>query len=181
MCEALSPEETIRLLNHYFSHMIDIIERHRGIIVDFFGDALLVFFDPLDGPIVPAVDKCLSCAMGMQHEIHRFNAESIGTGMPELEMGIGIHAGEVVVGNIGSRTRAKYGIVGAPVNLANRIQAVAKAGEIVCSDSVARRAGEVLKAAQSMEVGLKGIKGMVRLHVLAHRDIAFNAQEQTDM
>ena len=57
LSETLTPEEIIRFLNHYFSHLIEVIQEHQGIIVDFFGDAVLVFFDPFDEPVGPMVRK----------------------------------------------------------------------------------------------------------------------------
>jgi class 3 adenylate cyclase len=166
LSETLSPEETIRVLNHYFSHMIEIIRKHRGIIVDFFGDALLVFFDPLDKPIEPIAGEALRCAFEMQEEIARFNEESRKAGQPRLDMGIGVHSGEVVVGNIGSDTRAKYGIVGAPVNVTQRIQALAERGQVVVSDSVHRYARDALSTRRSFTVDLRGVTEPVRLHLI---------------
>ena len=131
LSEALSPEKTILILNLYFSQMITIIQKHRGIIVDFLGDAMLAFFDPLDGAIAPAVRHAVGCALEMQQAMRTVNARTRENGLPSLQMGIGVNSGEVVVGNIGSESRAKYGIVGAPVNLTQRIQAVAKGGEVL--------------------------------------------------
>jgi len=166
LSESLSPEETIRILNRYFSHMINIIQRHRGIIVDFFGDALLVFFDPMDGPVAPTSLQAIHCALEMQKEIEPFNTQSRSEGLPELHMGIGVNASDVVVGNIGSDTRAKYGIVGAPVNLTNRIQSVAEAGDVLISDFIYRYVEDSLVINRSFETPLKGVHGPVKLHVV---------------
>jgi adenylate cyclase len=174
LSESLTPEETIRVLNNYFSHMIEIIQKNHGIIVDFFGDALLVFFDPLDGPIIPSVRQAIRCALDMQKDIGNYNIESGAAGLPELEMGIGVNAGEVVVGNIGSAARAKYGIVGAPVNMTNRIQAVAAAGEVVVSESVYRFAKDELVVKRSTTVQLKGIREPVKLYAIESFQNEFN-------
>ena len=95
----------------------------------------LLFFDPLDGAIAPAVRHAVDCALEMQQAMRTVNARTRENGLPSLQMGIGVNSGEVVVGNIGSESRAKYGIVGAPVNLTQRIQAVAKGGEVLISHS----------------------------------------------
>jgi class 3 adenylate cyclase len=166
LSESLSPEETIRILNRYFSHMINIIQRHRGIIVDFFGDALLVFFDPMDGPVAPTSLQAIHCALEMQKEIEPFNTQSRSEGLPELHMGVGVNAGDVVVGNIGSDTRAKYGIVGAPVNLTNRIQSVAEAGDVLISEFIYRYVEDSLVINRSFETPLKGVHDPVKLHVV---------------
>jgi class 3 adenylate cyclase len=166
LSESLSPEETIRLLNHYFSHMITVIQRHGGIIVDFFGDELLVFFDPLDRPIEPFIQKAIRCALEMQAEILEVNSENSKRGLPRLEMGIAVNSGQVVVGNIGSDTRAKYGIVGAAVNLTHRIQALAAAGEVMVTESVYRRAPEGLSIERSFQASPKGVRESLDVFVI---------------
>ena len=169
MSETLSPEETIKTINRYFTRMIAIVHEYGGIIVDFFGDALLVFFDPLDGPVVPVIVKAVDCALAMQNDMDSFNNENKLEGLPELKMRIAVNSGEVVVGNIGSDTRAKYGIVGAPVNLTNRIQTVAKAGEVVISESAYRHAKRKIVAERLTGVKLKGIREPMNLYVVKTR------------
>jgi class 3 adenylate cyclase len=146
--------------------MIEIVRDHGGIIVDFFGDALLVFFDPLEGPVVPVTVKAVDCALAMQNEMDSFNTRNRQEGLPEFQMRIGVNSGEVVVGNIGSDTRAKYGIVGSPVNLTNRIQTVAKAGEVVISESAHRYAEGKIAAKRLTGVRLKGVREAVNLYVV---------------
>jgi adenylate cyclase len=168
LSETLSPERTIRILNLYFSQMIETIQKHHGIIVDFLGDAMLVFFDPLDGPVAPAVRKAVDCALEMQRAMRTLNERIQGNGLPSLQMGIGVNSGEVVVGNIGSESRAKYGIVGAPVNLTQRIQVMAKGGEVLLSHSAYRHAAKDLLVRNSFEVQLKGIHETMKLYVVEH-------------
>ncbi len=81
-------------------------------------------------------------------------------------MGIGLHAGEVVVGNIGSESRAKYGIVGAAVNLTHRIQGQAQGGEVVVSEMVFHHSQETLAVSRTFETTLKGIVHPVMLYVV---------------
>lgn len=171
MSERLSPEETIKVINRYFSCMIQIVRDHVGIIVDFFGDALLVFFDPLDGPVEPVTLKAVECAVAMQNEMDSFNNQNRQEGLPELQMRIGVNSGEVVVGNIGSDARAKYGIVGSPVNLTHRIQTVAKAGEVVISESAHRYTEGKIAAERLSGIKLKGVKEPVNLYVVKTRQI----------
>jgi class 3 adenylate cyclase len=166
LSETVSPDVTIRMLNRYFSRIIETIQKHQGIIVDFFGDALLVFFDPLEGPVDPIISRSIACALEMQRMMEVFNAENREENLPELKMGIGLNAGEVVVGNIGSETRAKYGIVGSAVNVTQRIQSEAEGGEVVVSEPVYRAAQEQLTIKKSFEAQLKGIKGNVKLYVV---------------
>jgi class 3 adenylate cyclase len=166
LSESISPEETIHILNRYFSRMIKIIQRHKGIIVDFFGDGVLVFFDPLDGPVAPMIRKAVRCALEMQRDMAALNSGSRADGLPVLEMGIGVNAGEVVVGNIGSETRAKYGIVGSPVNITQRIQSKAKGNDVVISASAYNHISEDLTVKRSFNVPLKGLKEPIQLYLI---------------
>lgn len=166
LSESLTPEEIIRILNHYFSHMLKIIKKHCGIIVDFAGDAVLAFFDPLNGPLQPSAEGAVECAFDMQAEMDVFNAEICLEGLPKIEMGIGINAGEAVVGNIGSEMRAKYGIVGAAVNLTQRIQDKARARETFISNSVLQHVKDRVAINHHIDVNLKGILKPVRLYAV---------------
>ncbi len=164
LAETLSPEAIIHLINRHFARMIEVIQAHRGIIVDFLGDAILAFFDPLEGPIEPVVRQAISCALKMQVAVEAENLA--GPELPPLHIGIGLHAGEVVVGNIGSESRAKYGIIGAAVNLTHRIQGQAQGGEVVVSEMVFHHCEETLAVKRTFETTLKGILHPVTLYVV---------------
>ena len=166
LSESLTPEQTIQILNRYFSRMIEVVQRHKGIIVDFLGDALLVFFEPLQSDVSLSAHRAFQCASEMQKDLSQHNMENRTLALPELQMGIGLHVGEVVVGNIGSATRAKYGIVGAAVNLTNRIQSVAAAGEIVLSESAYDLLKELVSAQVQSSVALKGFPEPVHLYAV---------------
>jgi adenylate cyclase len=165
LSETLSPEATLYLINRHFSSMIEIIHRHRGIIVDFLGDAVLAFFDPLDGPLTPVVRQAVGCALEMQTAQAAINAAE--SRYPPLPMGVGLHAGEVVVGNIGSESRAKYGIMGAAVNLTHRLQGQAKGGEVVVSEAIFRQVETEAVVARKFQTRLKGVQEEATLYVLA--------------
>ena len=164
LSETFPPEEIIRFLNRYFSQLIQVIQGHQGIIVDFFGDAVLVFFDPFDAPVKPMVLKAVECAFKMQDGMKEFNREMLLENLPSLEMGIGINAGLVVVGNIGSETRAKYGIVGSPVNLTQRIQSTAEEGEVVISDSAYKHVPNDVRVKREFRTMLKGVREEAMLY-----------------
>jgi adenylate cyclase len=164
LAETLSPEATIALVNRHFSRMIEVIQQHRGIIVDFLGDAILAFFDTLLRPLTPTAAQAVHCAWGMQAAMAAENAANPEA--PSLAMGVGLHAGKVVVGNIGSESRAKYGIIGAAVNLTNRIQGQAHEGEVVISGSVFQLVGDMLAVRRTFEAELKGIAHPVTLYVV---------------
>jgi adenylate cyclase len=167
LCESLDPETTINVVNQYLSRLIEVIQLYRGIIVDFLGDSILVMFDPVDGPLAPAVRDAVCCALEMQRRAADLNARDKAQGLPEILTGIGVHAGEVVVGNIGSEARTKYGLIGAPVNFTHRLQAEAQGGQIVVSDAVRESLAADLVVAQTFTARLKGIPEPVNLHVVA--------------
>jgi adenylate cyclase len=164
LAETLSPEATIHLINRHFARMIEVIQAHRGIIVDFLGDAILAFFDPLDGPMEPVVRRAIGCALKMQAAEEAANLAE--PGLLSLHIGIGLHAGKVVVGNVGSESRAKYGIIGSAVNLTHRIQGQAQGGEVVVSEMVFHHCEETLAVNRTFETKLKGIADPVMLYVV---------------
>ena len=172
LAESISPEATIRVLNDYFHHMIRVIKDHRGIILDFVGDAILVFFDPLQETVAATAHRALSCGRQMQAQMAHFNARMRAEDLPALTMGIGVHAGHVVVGNIGSESRVKYGIVGSAVNLTQRIQETAQGGEIVVSDTFYRYVRPAQKVDRTVDLPLKGVNGTTLLHIISGTDFS---------
>ncbi len=163
LAASLSPEQTVSLINAYLERLIEVIKAHHGIIVDFLGDAVLVFFDSLEVDYRTAVHQAACCALNMCQASQAFNQEAQAQGLPFLGTGIGLNAGEVVVGNIGSTTRTKYGIIGGPVNLTHRIQAQADGGEIVASEEVVGVLGDDLQVSGPVSADLKGVEQPVPL------------------
>ena len=102
----------------------------------------------------------------MQQNMEYFNEEMKAENLPELQTGIGINMGEVVVGNIGSTTRAKYGIVGSAVNITNRIQSEAKGGDVVISSSVWDFINDDFKIKRSFTAQLKGVQEKITLYIV---------------
>lgn len=168
--ESLAPEDVVSLLNNYLSEMTTVIQKYHGTIDEFIGDAILVIFG---APFLRADDaeRAVACAIEMQLAMERVNAWNKERGLPEVEMGIGINTGEVVVGNIGSRRRAKYGVVGSNVNLAGRIERYTVGGQVLISkatlDAVeapvtvaGERVAEPKGASQPLEIfEVRGIGG----------------------
>ena len=107
MSESMEPEALLELLNGYFSRMVDIVFRHDGTLDKFVGDALIVVFnDPYQQP--DAEKRAVTCAVEMQKEVENFNREQAAAGKKTLGVGIGVHCGIVVAGNVGSESRMDY-------------------------------------------------------------------------
>jgi adenylate cyclase len=164
MAKKLEPEQVIRLLNRFFSRMISVIEKYRGIIVDFYGDSVLVFFDGIEPDVRVGAANAVKCATEMQHEMALVSLQNLEDALPALSMGIGIHTGEVIVGNIGSETRAKYGIVGSAVNETDRIQSFAEGGKTMISQRVYGLLSDLLVVGPKCEACLKGLEGTLDLY-----------------
>src|SRR5262249_45099867 len=109
LSERLAPEQVLTITNRYLSAMVDVILRYQGTINEFVGDAILVIFG---APISREDDaqRAVACAIAMQQAMTSVNEQNRRAGLPEVEMGIGVHTGDVVVGNIGSHKRTKYGV-----------------------------------------------------------------------
>ncbi len=137
----LPPETVIKVLNFYLGRMSEVIARHSGTIDEFMGDGILVLFG---APVQRKDDakRAIACAVEMQLAMDAVNQTIESWNLAPLEMGIGIHTGEVIVGNIGSEQRAKYGVVGSPVNLTYRIESVTVGGQVLISDEVLQAVNE---------------------------------------
>jgi adenylate cyclase len=166
MAEKLAPEQVIKLLNRHFGRMIPVIEKFKGIIVDFYGDSILVFFNGTDIDVRASVANAVNCAFEMQREVAVSSEENEREGLPGLSLGIGIHTGEVILGNIGTETRAKYGIVGSAVNETDRIQSVAHGGSIIVSENTYAFLPETVKVGPKCQACLKGLDGTRDLYEL---------------
>ncbi len=162
--EKLQPEEVIKMLNRYFGRMISIIERHKGIIVDFYGDSILVFFDGAETEVSARALDAVQCALEMQQDMKGFIDENLASGLPEASMGIGVNTGEVIVGNIGAESRAKYGIVGSNVNLTDRIQSTASGGKVVISERTFEAIGQRQRTFLEFKACLKGVETEKKLY-----------------
>jgi hypothetical protein len=99
----------------------------------------------------------------MQLAMTSVNEQNNEEDLPDLEMGIGIHTGQVVVGNIGSLERMKYGVVGSHVNLTSRIQSCTTGGQILVSEATRREVGPMLKIGKQMEIRAKGFEQPVTI------------------
>lgn len=164
------PEVIVGVLNRFFEAVVGAIAESGGTVNKYLGDGLLAIFGApvaLENPCGAAVSAALQISKRVRAVNHLFAA----TGVPALKIGIGIHAGEVVVGSIGSpKHKLEYTVIGDPVNLSSRIEGLNKqlGTEILISDEVYERAGaEWQSCAQaSMKMEVKGVEQPVKVWVV---------------
>jgi class 3 adenylate cyclase len=168
--EMLSPTEIVEFLNEYLEVMNAEIDKAGGIIIEFLGDAILsVFNAPNDLEAHP--ERAVRCAMAMRQGLAAFNermdaegrAPWTAKGMPRLAQRIGIHTGQVVAGNLGSKVRTKYAVIGDAVNVASRCEGLNKVlgTEILCTLATWERLPSELQA-QLEDKGAHEVKGRTK-------------------
>ncbi len=123
--EGLTPEALIQLLNEYFTRMTDIILACQGTLDKYIGDAIMAFWG---APLPLAKPASLACqaALAMQQALGPLREHWQRQGLPAVSARIGIHTGPAIVGNVGSRERFNYTVMGDTVNLASRLEGVNK-------------------------------------------------------
>jgi len=169
----LPPHEVIEFLNVYLEAMVDVISRYEGTIDEIIGDAILVIFGaPLACDDHAA--KAVACGLAMQLAMAEVNQRLTATGAAELQMGIGIHTGRVIVGNIGSLRRTKYAAVGSNVNLAGRIESFTTGGQLLISESTREKIKGPLRIEGQFQVEPKGATRSLQLYEVGGIGDPFN-------
>ena len=168
------------LLNQYLTAMVELIQQRGGTIDEIIGDAILVVFGaPL--AMQDAAQRAVRCALEMQRAMGEVNEHNRQMGWPEIEMGIALHTGEVVVGNIGSAKRSKYGVVGRTVNLTARIESFTVGGQVLVSPALIDAARRGLILGDEVEVHAKGMPEALRCReLLGHDDHPDLAMKEED-
>jgi sigma-B regulation protein RsbU (phosphoserine phosphatase) len=159
------PAGVMAVLNEYLGHMAEIVIAHGGTINEFIGDAIFAVFG---APVEHAdhAERAAATALAMQRANDALNQANTERGRPSFEMGIGLHTGEAVVGNIGSEQRTKYAVVGAAVNLAARVEGCTVGGQILMTAATAERLGGLAETAPPISVELKGLTAPIALYEL---------------
>jgi class 3 adenylate cyclase len=160
LSEERDPEQLMELLNRYLQKMTEVIQTYGGMIDEFIGDAILVVFG-VPEPMPDDAARAVACGLAMQKALMQLNNEIVKEGYPPLEMGIGINTGTVIAGNIGSEMRLKYGIVGAPVNIASRIESDSVGGQVLVGLSTYEQVSHLVTAETARTVMMKGVKAPI--------------------
>ncbi|EKQ70564.1 putative transmembrane sensor domain protein [Leptolyngbyaceae cyanobacterium JSC-12] len=159
----VTPEESLDIINLYLRTMTDVINHYKGLINEFIGDGIFVLFG---APIQRTDDsqRAIACAISMQLAMGEINAQLADKNLPTLEMGIGVHTGTVLAGNIGSDRRAKYTVIGSNVNLASRIETYTVGGQILASKDTLNDVGAILRIDGQLRIQLKGFQDEITLY-----------------
>jgi class 3 adenylate cyclase/ABC-type glycerol-3-phosphate transport system substrate-binding protein len=167
MSEAMKPHDVVRVLNSYFERMVDAVFEHDGMLDKFIGDGLMAVFG------APRSDEdhamhAVKCALEMRRMLVEVNAMLKKSNLPELAIGIGLHTGRVVVGNIGSTKRMEYTAIGDAVNLAARLESQTKEQgvDILISEATYERVSSRVVADPLGSVKVKGKTTGVAIYAL---------------
>ena len=169
------------MLNFYLTEMSQIALSHGGTIDKYVGDAILVFFgDPETKGVQQDAINCVDMAIAMQSKMRELRNEwgtKFGLREP-LSIRCGIATGYCTVGNFGSEDRLDYTVIGSQVNLAARLEAIAKPGSILISFDTHSQVSSEIQCAELDKVSVKGIREEVRtFEVLLEKKTAQNIEK----
>jgi adenylate cyclase len=179
------PELVVRQMREYLTEMTAAVQNHRGVLDKFIGDAVMALYGPFlpDGTNISAF--AVASALEMLERLEKLNERWLQQGMPTFRIGIGIHVGEAMVGNIGSTQRVQYTALGDTVNLASRLQSLTKDFKVplLVSEEVKEEAEKVLgDAVMFNDLGAVTVRGRekpVRVYAVQRRKEANQGSEAT--
>ncbi|NEP87665.1 MAG: GAF domain-containing protein [Okeania sp. SIO2C2] len=178
LTENLEASEVVKLLNQYFETMVEAVFDHEGTLDKFMGDALMAVFGaplPLENHALMAVKT----ALDMRHRLRKFNESR--PDRPQFKIGIGISSGEVVSGNIGSKKRMDYTVIGDGVNLSSRLESITKhyGCDIILSEFTYELCRDHIRVRELDKVKVKGKQKSVSIYELIGA-ISDNIDQETE-
>lgn len=161
LSDELGPERMVALLNRYLGRMTEVVEAHQGTVAELLGDGIVVLFG---APIVRPDDaaRAVRCAVAMHHALAAFNAAE----GRRLQMGIGVDTGDVVAGNIGDERHMKYGVVGAAINVAARLESFTLGNQVLITENTLAAAGQGIETEPPIEFRAKGRREPLRAYAV---------------
>jgi len=158
-------QEIHRTLNKYFEEMAEIVFSYEGTIDKYIGDGLMVFFgDPIDYP--DHALRAVKAGIKMQERTKQLRKDWEQTGGMPIEIRIGIHTGEVVVGNMGSQSRMDYTVIGSNVNLAQRLESNCPSGGVLISKQVQEQVGNAVSLRSVKPIQAKGYRTSIPVFLI---------------
>ena len=162
------------MLNEYFGEMTEAVQDHGGTVDKFIGDGFMAIFGaPLALP-ADGAPNAVAAARDMERRLERLQEAWVRRGLPELDIGIGVHTGQAVVGNMGSRRKMEFTVIGDAVNVAARIEATTRrfGVRILVSGETMERLTDPPPAADLGGVKVKGRDADVHMWSLNPRDVS---------
>ena len=162
--ESLSPQALRELVNRFFSAMTAVIAEHRGTLDKYIGDAIMAFWGaPLNDPL--HAERAVRAALQMVRQLDPLNDALQAQGLPTMGVGIGVNTGLVCVGDMGSDARRSYTVMGDPVNLASRIEALTRhyGVDVLVGEVTRQAAGDAFRWVEVDRVRVKGKQQFVTL------------------
>ncbi len=136
--EKMSAEEVVTMLNQFFGAMVDVVFKNKGILDKFIGDALMAVFGIIEPDSSGACDA-VKAALEMQEVAETLMSERRQSGQEVFDVGIGVNTGYAIFGSVGSQNRLDYTVIGDSVNIAARLEQIAKGGEIIIGEQTYRK------------------------------------------
>ncbi len=162
MSENAAPEDLVVMLNEYFEEMVDTLFKYEGTLDKFMGDGIMAIWGaPVAHP--DDVVRSVSCALEMGEVLGHFNRRRLENNQMPLAVGIGIHTGPLVAGYIGSSKALSYTVIGDVANTSARLCSVAKAGQIVISETTQERLGGRFELEELQPAKVKGKEKPLRI------------------
>lgn len=173
LSERMEPEEVVAFLNDYLQRMVEIVFEEGGIVDKFIGDAVMAIF----GAPLPRPDdavRAVRAAQRMLQELDKFNEEQARKGGVHIRIGIGIHSGMLIAGNIGSDRKMEYTVIGDTVNIASRVQDLTKefGVEIMITQGCYEAAGKAVPARLLPPVLVKGKELPLTVYEVPRAEVA---------
>jgi len=164
MSERMSPEAVVMLLNEFYTLMIETVFKYDGTLDKFLGDAVMAVFG---APIAPHPDhtlRALRTALEMQTRVGEWNDTRRAEGREAVPAGVGVTVGEVVAGTVGTEDRMEYTVIGDSVNLAARLESMAKGGQVLISEAAYAIVGDLVLATSLGRIKVKGKEEEVEVY-----------------
>lgn len=174
LSEELESDEITSVLNFYFERMSEVISSCLGTIIEFLGDSVLAVFGAPRSSLNHAADA-LTAAIRMQNGMREVNQYCKENGYPTLEMGIGVHTGEVFIGNVGSEKMMRYNVIGRVVNECSRIESCSVGGQILISKRTLEQIKEPVQTRNAMEIVAKGVHEPILAYEAVAIDSIYNS------
>src|ERR1700732_1997056 len=176
LTEGKDSHRVLDWLNEYLTEMDEVIRAHGGFLNKFMGDGLMVLFGvPLSEGMQADACSALRTARHMLDRVENLNLRHRNDpAFPPLKIGIGIHTGMLTCGNIGSRNRAEYSVIGETVNLASRLEGLTKelGTAIVLSASTFDAVEEEFSDLQELgDTSVRGLEGTIRLYTVTSKPL----------